>query len=425
MKTIRDSHRREFLRIYIVPIVLIIGVVLTGVFTVIYTMTSITQDGRVVENNWPKEFTHEFSQYISTADGSLTVADEGLERLRDNGLWLQILDDACTEMYSCSKPDSVPDSYMPYELLELYQNGSDGYSVFISRYSVDEKSYIYLIGFPLSIEKVVMYVDLARYSYGRYLIAAVVLLTIILVITLTVYSYRTFSSARQKREQDDKAKEEWLANITHDLKTPLAPIRGYAELLQNDDCQSSEQTRRYGSIILRNVLHTEQLVDDLKLTYQLQSNMLPLCKVSQNLVRFVREVIIDILNLPDYEGRVISFINEGDKCDCCFDPKLLRRALTNILVNALKHNTPDTEVTVTVSCGDGARLTILDNGSGMTAEELDGLFKRYYRGTSTDVKAEGTGLGMAIARQIVEAHGGEINAESSAGNGTTISIRLP
>ncbi|MDO5573102.1 MAG: ATP-binding protein, partial [bacterium] len=84
----------------------------------------------------------------------------------------------------------------------------------------------------------------------------------------------------------------------------------------------------------------------------------------------------------------------------------------------------DTTVTVTLSCKDGILLSVADNGSGMTAEELDGLFRRYYRGTSTEVQTEGTGLGMAIARQIIEAHSGKIEATSTVGEGTSVEIRL-
>ena len=183
--------------------------------------------------------------------------------------------------------------------------------------------------------------------------------------------------------------------------------------------------RRYGAIILKNALYAGQLVDDLKLTYQLQSNMLPIRAGAGNITRFVREVVIDMLNAPEYEGRQISFTAAREDVPYSFDARLLRRALANILANALKHNKPGTEIAVSLGGGSDVEIVIADQGKGMTPEELDGLFKRYYRGGNTDGKAEGSGLGMAIAKQIVEAHNGSLSAQSVVGAGTTVTMWLP
>jgi len=430
---------------------------------------SLRLSGEIISSNWPKEFTLDFSHYISLKDGTPTVSNTGKNLLGKNHLWIQILDAAGKEVYNYDKPSTVPDAYQPYELLKLYQYGTGQCSVFVNSVDARDISYSYLIGFPLSISKAVMYVDTGRYNSGKTLIVATVILTILLLLVLTVFynvvilknyeriraslgsiASRTYKPpvsnhrflreiyegldalnhdialADQQREKDIKAKEEWLANITHDLKTPLAPIRGYAELMSelNTD-MPSEQSRKYGAIILKNTLYAEQLVNDLKLTYQLQSNMLPLKKKLLNITRFVKEVVIDILNTPDFEGRDVSFIANSEEATCLFDALLLRRAIINIIVNALTHNAPGTEVRITLDADNGVKLFVADNGNGMIEQELDNLFTRYYRGTSTEIKAEGSGLGMAIAKQIVEAHGGVINAKSIQGIGTTVAIMLP
>lgn len=416
---------RDFMRFYIIPVVLLIGLVLTAGFTAYYTFTTKTQAEEIIGSNTPRDFTLAFSKYISCADGLPAITDTGKAQLDDNGLWLQILNASGAEVLSYRSPAGTPSSYSPYKFLELYQYGTGDYSVFVSSAEVNGVLYSYLIGFPLSISKVVMYVDTARYQSGKLLIIATIVLTTVLVVTLTLYSYKTFYSAEKQQRLDEKAKEEWLVNITHDLKTPLAPIRGYAELLSEEEILPAARTQQYGKIILKNALYTQQLVDDLKLTYQLQSNMLPLKKNPQNITRFVKEVVIDILNTPEYEGRDISFYSDCDELRCDFDAQLFRRALTNIIINALKHNTPDTKIAVSIKCDHGITLSVSDNGCGMTAQELNGLFIRYYRGTSTEVKAEGSGLGMAIAKQIVEAHGGKLYPQSKIALGTTIVIELP
>ena len=415
---------REFMRFYIVPLVLLAGLVLTAVFAALYTFTARGRDGGIVATNWPRTLTLEFSRYLVRTDGEIELSDEGRAVIEDNGLWLQVLNSEGREVMSCEKPAGTPSVYEPYELLRLYQYGSGDYSVFLSSAELDGAQYTYLLGFPLSISKITMYIDAARYNSGKLLIVSVAALTAVLVVMLTIYSYKTFLAAEDGRRQDERAKEEWLANITHDLKTPLAPIRGYGELLAEEDRPAGD-VRRYGEIIVKNAMYAEQLVDDLKLTYQLQSNMLPLKAEPGSLTRFVRELVIDLLNAPEYEGRAVSFVSDREDARCVFDPQLLRRALTNILVNALRHNRPDTRISVSLSSGADMRICVEDNGSGMTAQELEGLFQRYYRGTSTEVKAEGSGLGMAIARQIVRAHGGEIEAKSAPGQGTAVTVILP
>ena len=456
------------MRFFAIPVVLLVGVIVTIAFTVFYTTTAQTPSGKIINSNWPKEFTLNFSQYIDLNDGTPTISNTGKSLLSKNGLWIQILDATGRDVCNYAKPSTVSDTYQPYELLNLYQYGTDIYSIFINGVDARGASYSYLIGFPLHISKAVMYVDTARYNSGKTLIVATVILTLLLILALTVFynvvisksyeriqallgsiasrTYKPVSNhhflseiykgldalnddialADQQVEQDTKAKEEWLANITHDLKTPLAPICGYAELLSEANTDiPAEQSRKYGAIILKNALYAEQLVNDLKLTYQLQSNMLPLKKEALNVTRFVKEVVIDILNAPDFEGRNVSFIANNEAATYLFDPLLFRRAITNIILNALTHNDPSTEIRISLDDNYDVKLTVADNGNGMTSQELADLFTRYYRGTSTEIKSEGSGLGMAIAKQIVEAHGGRIRAKSKQGIGTTITIELP
>jgi signal transduction histidine kinase len=415
---------REFRRFILIPLVLLIGITLTAAFMAFYSLTLRTADGKVISSRWPHDFTLDFAQYISLSSGTPAVSKTGQTLLQENGLWLQILDPDGKEIYSLNKPEQVADAYQPYALLQVYQYGTEGSSVYLSNLAGDDGTYTYLIGFPLSVSKVTMYVDNKRYSMGRIWILVTIVLTAVLVLSLTIYSGVNSATAQMRRRQDEQAKKEWLANITHDLKTPLAPIRGYAELLADGREMMPEQTQTYGKIILKNVLYTAQLVDDLKLTYQLQSGALPLKKEKQNLTRFLREVVIDILNTPEYGTRNVSFVPDSEDVEACFDAQLLRRAMNNVIINSLKHNGPQTATVVSLSSESGIRITVKDNGCGMTREELDGLFTRYYRGTSTEVKAEGSGLGMAIARQIVEAHGGIITAKSERDAGTEITIRL-
>lgn len=224
----------------------------------------------------------------------------------------------------------------------------------------------------------------------------------------------------------DQRREEWVANITHDLKTPLSPIQGYAELLAEDQgTLSPGEIRTYARTIHKNAAHIEQLVEDLRLTYQIQGGMIPLRLAETNLARLVKETIIDILNTPAFEGREVEYRCASESIPARVDATLFRRALGNLLVNALVHNAPDTSISVTLDTAQDITLCIADTGTGMGEDAVENLFERYYRGTNTGEKPEGTGLGLAIAKEVVGMHHGAIAVKSAPGQGTEIRISLP
>ena len=220
-------------------------------------------------------------------------------------------------------------------------------------------------------------------------------------------------------------REEWIANITHDLKTPLSPIRGYAELLGEDGGKTEEQCRRYAGIMLKNAAYMEALIDDLKLTYQLENGMLCANRKEQNLIRFLRELVIDILNTPEYENRAIDFESTANAVSFSFDQRLFTRAFRNLIINAFVHGKDDTKVFLCLRASDTMlKIEVADNGRGMSPELAEHMFDRYYRGTGTEQKTEGSGLGLAISKGIIELHGGKITAVSVPAAGTTFFIEF-
>ncbi len=239
----------------------------------------------------------------------------------------------------------------------------------------------------------------------------------------------------QLKEETERVRREWITNITHDLKTPLSPVKGYAELLADGAAADTRTVQEYGSIILKNVDHVEKLMNDLKLTYQLESGAFPFHPQQVRLVRYLKELVIDIANDPAFSDRDIEFDTESgfesghsrSEFTAAIDPDLFRRAVGNLVINALVHNPADTKVVVSVSRDqrNDICISVCDNGIGISEEEQAELFNRYYRGTNTKEKPEGSGLGLAIARQIVVLHGGEITVRSRPGEGTRFLIRIP
>ena len=144
-------------------------------------------------------------------------------------------------------------------------------------------------------------------------------------------------------------------------------------------------------------------------------------------MRYLRELVIDITNDPTYSGRDLEFESNLPEFTSAVDPDLFRRAVQNLIVNALVHNPPETKVTISITKAQesGIHISIRDNGVGMSEEEQSNLFNRYYRGTNTKEKPEGSGLGLAIAKQIVTLHGGDIVVKSKPGEGTEFLILVP
>lgn len=227
----------------------------------------------------------------------------------------------------------------------------------------------------------------------------------------------------QTRLQTEKSREEWIANISHDLKTPLSPIKGYGEILvESKDSLTAERA----GIILKNADYIEMLINDLKLTYQLDNGMITLDLKTQDMVRFMKEIVIDILNDPRFIDQQILFDSKEEKIDWQFDPKLLRRAFTNLIINAFVHGNSNTEVYLTISkINKQLEIIISDNGPGMTQQQIDHLFERYYRGGTTKQNKEGTGLGLAITKEIIEYHHGKIQVSSIVEKGSQFRILFP
>ncbi|KUO58667.1 MAG: hypothetical protein APF84_09355 [Gracilibacter sp. BRH_c7a] len=243
------------------------------------------------------------------------------------------------------------------------------------------------------------------------------------VYTSLYHMAKVLQSNEVERKRIEKMREDWITNISHDLKTPLSSIKGYIELLvDNDERITVEERKKYSQIIMDKSNYMEVLLDDLKLAQKLKNDLIPLNKSDGNLVELLRDVIIDILNNPKYEFREISFEPDEENMNFCCDPILIKRAFSNLIYNAIIHNPDNTTVQVRTSKKQGICVEIEDNGKGISEEDQNNLFERYYRGTNTSKSDSGSGLGLAISKQIIEAHGGQILLESTIGKGTKISI---
>lgn len=235
-------------------------------------------------------------------------------------------------------------------------------------------------------------------------------------------------STEAERARLEAAREEWIAGVSHDLRTPLTSIQGYADVLASDYEFDLAEVRQQAGVIATKAAHMDTLLDDLNLSFRLRADALPLKLERTDLVELARENAVGLANDPRAAGREVFFDEPPGTGEVLVevDSAMLSRAVGNVLVNAAVHNPEGAAIHVGVERETAqAVIRVADDGVGMDEVTRDRLFERYYRGTSTGASAEGTGLGMAIARQIVEAHGGTIEVTSAVAQGTTVTMRLP
>ena len=448
-------------------LLLIAVVIAIGMFCCIF---GITEPEGLSLASWPDRFTDNFSVWMENDNGNVKIEEAGLKRLDEYGLWLQVIDETGQEVFCHNKPENYPIKYSASELISLRTSAyGQGNTIFVNSYEDSGETWSYLIGFPYAIGKHMLYYNgenVGRLSplfrTGIFLILCSILLFVICYgFWLTRHlgkiskgigdvSMRSYTSLPEKgvfgeiygalnkmdaeichsdkvQQDTERIRREWIANITHDLKTPLSPIKGYAELLMDSLTLDSETIQEYGGIILKNVNHTEKMINDLKLTYQLDSGAMPYHPQTVRLVRFLKELVIDIVNDPAFANRSIEFESNIQECEVSLDIDLFRRAVNNLIINALTHNPPETKVTISIDTDSEKRILICisDNGIGMSDKEQSELFNRYYRGTNMKEKPEGSGLGLAIAKQIITLHNGNIAVKSKRGEGTRFTIVFP
>ncbi|MCS6906850.1 MAG: HAMP domain-containing sensor histidine kinase [Anaerolineales bacterium] len=222
----------------------------------------------------------------------------------------------------------------------------------------------------------------------------------------------------------NQLQEDFIATISHELLTPLGFIKGYATTLLRDDITWDEETRReFLTIIDEESDRLRELIENLMDSSRLQAGTLKMSFQPLRLDAFLRDIVLRALSLHD--NIRIELQKELPELRIVADATRLAQVFDNLLTNASKY-APQSTVTISVREEPQAvHICVSDNGPGIAPQHLGSLFKRFFRVPTPDRNIRGTGLGLFICRQIVQAHRGEIWAESQLGHGTTFHIRLP
>jgi two-component system phosphate regulon sensor histidine kinase PhoR len=221
-------------------------------------------------------------------------------------------------------------------------------------------------------------------------------------------------------------RRDFVANVSHELKTPLTVVGGFAETLADDDAVPAAVRRQFAGTIRDNAHRMQRIVDDLLDLSRIESGGWQPVPTRVDVRVAAEEATAAARAAAAAKGVTVEIAPADDAPTLHADQTAVRQVLSNLVENAVRHTASGTVRVCTAAAPDGVWLRVCDTGAGIAAEHLPRIFERFYRADPGRAREQGgTGLGLAIVKHLVEAHGGEVRAESRLGAGTTIAVRFP
>ncbi len=241
---------------------------------------------------------------------------------------------------------------------------------------------------------------------------------------------RALEVAAEREREVEKSRRDLVAAVSHDLRTPLASTRALIEALADGIAEDPETQKRYLSSASRELEHLSRLVDDLFELARIDAGMLELTLEEASLHDMISDTISTFQ--PQAEQKGVRLLGEisADADPVLANPPKLQRVLHNLVSNAIRHTPQDGTVTLRAAQeGDVTRVEVSDTGEGIEYEDLPRVFEPSFRGEQSRTRpnedgAPGAGLGLAIAKGLVEAHGGTMNVQSKPGQGSLFRFTL-
>jgi two-component system, OmpR family, sensor histidine kinase BaeS len=230
---------------------------------------------------------------------------------------------------------------------------------------------------------------------------------------------RAFNAMSSRLAETDAARRRLLADVGHELRTPLTVIQGNVEGML-DGLYPTD--RPHLERILAETRQMERLIEDLRTLSLADAGALALAREPTDLAALATDVAAAFAPQAESAGIELALEHADGLAEIELDPLRVRQVVANLVTNALRHTPPGGRVTVRIAEADGAQaLTVSDTGTGMEPDALAHAFDRFWRAG----ESPGAGLGLAIVRDLVAAHGGSVELESQPGHGTTVVCRFP
>ncbi len=234
----------------------------------------------------------------------------------------------------------------------------------------------------------------------------------------------SFNTMAEDLERNEHLRRNMVADVAHELRTPLSNLRGYLEAVSDGVVKPDKATLHS---LNEEVSSLSRLVDDLQELSLADAGKLKLVFQPEDISKLINEAITGFQ--AEAAAKQLSFSMELSKTlpEVYIDRHRIKQVLLNLLDNAIKHTRPEGRVTIKAWCeADHVYISVVDTGEGIPLEDMPLVFDRFYRADKSRTRATGgTGLGLTIAKRLVEAHGGRIDVRSTVGKGTTFTFNLP
>jgi len=237
----------------------------------------------------------------------------------------------------------------------------------------------------------------------------------------------TIAQNMEELKQTDSLRRELIANVSHDLRSPLASILGYLEtVIMKKDSLDPQEKEKYLNIILNNTVMLSQLVEELFELSKLDARQIKPQPETFSMSELLQDVVLKYRPQADQAGIQLESAMPAESLNVKADIGLIERALSNLIENAIKYTPEKGVVKVALAdADDEIRFVVSDTGSGIAKEDLPHVFDRYYRGSQNKTrKPGGTGLGLAISKKILQLHDSDIQVESQLNVGTRFMFSL-
>lgn len=231
--------------------------------------------------------------------------------------------------------------------------------------------------------------------------------------------------SEKERLNVEESKKNMIRDISHDIKTPITSILGYSKAIVEKEDMTEEERDTYLKYIYNKTTRVDYLINELFKFVELDSPNYKLNKVKRDYIEFIREVVL--LHYKDIEEKKFNlelYLCE-DEILLEFDDKNMERAISNLIINAIKYNNENTTLKIIVKSEENRIITCIeDDGVGIEEDIRKYLFNEFVRGDKSRSSIGGSGLGLAITKRIVELHGGSINVQSEFGKGSKFIITI-
>ncbi len=397
----------------------------------------------------------------AAASTSAGITDEMAQKLNSNHIWAMFLSENGEIMWSLDLPDEIPEKYTMQDVAVFSKGYLADYPVFVWNmedgllvlgYPQDSFTKITTNYLPIRMVRLIPLYVIGMFSVDLLLLFLIYYGSKRKIIRSTepiIESIKTLSDgkpvslcvhgelseiadsvnrASQILSKQNTARANWISGVSHDIRTPLSMIMGYAERIAQDET-ASQSVVEQAEIVRKQSIKIKELVQDLNLVSQLEYEMQPLHKEQVRLSKLIRSYIAELLNTGVYDAYTLNIEIAPDAetavLEC--DARLISRAINNLVQNSIKHNPQGCEIRLALKKEETSlMITVADNGVGMSPEKIQELEEKLHYMESMD---EGLdlrhGLGLLIVREIVTAHRGILTLESVLPHGCKVTLIIP